>query len=78
MTPAERLRKNQRLLDKGIRELDQQRVKLERQEKQLVTQIKQSQLQKISLKIQACHRDSATPAGLGLTMIGSRPDVPNK
>lgn len=42
MTPAERLRKNQRLLDKAIREIDQQKVKLERQEKQLVGQIKQS------------------------------------
>ncbi|GAB1320325.1 ESCRT-III subunit protein did4 [Madurella fahalii] len=42
MTPAERLRKNQRLLDKAIRELDQQRVKLEKQEKTLVTQIRQS------------------------------------
>lgn len=42
ITPAERLRKNQRLLDKAIRELDQQRVKLEKQEKTLVTQIKQS------------------------------------
>jgi charged multivesicular body protein 2A len=42
MTPAERLRKNQRLLDKALRELDQQRVKLEKQEKTLVTQIKQS------------------------------------
>ncbi len=42
ITPAERLRKNQRLLDKAIRELDQQRVKLEKQEKALVAQIKQS------------------------------------
>lgn len=42
MTPAERLRKNQRMLDKAIRELDQVRVKLEKQEKTLVTQIKQS------------------------------------
>lgn len=42
MTPAERLRKNQRMLDKAIRELDQQRVKLEKQEKTLVAQIKQS------------------------------------
>ncbi|KAK4166681.1 Snf7-domain-containing protein [Cladorrhinum sp. PSN259] len=40
MTPAERLRKNQRLLDKAIRELDQQRVKLEKQEKALVAQIR--------------------------------------
>ncbi|KAK1765712.1 Snf7-domain-containing protein [Phialemonium atrogriseum] len=42
MTPAERLRKNQRLLDKAIRELDQQRVKLEKQEKSLIAQIRQS------------------------------------
>ncbi|KAI0123908.1 Snf7-domain-containing protein [Xylariales sp. AK1849] len=42
MTPAERLRKNQRMLDKAIRELDQVRVKLEKQEKTLTTQIKQS------------------------------------
>ncbi|KAL2271481.1 hypothetical protein VTJ83DRAFT_852 [Remersonia thermophila] len=42
ITPAERLRKNQRLLDKAIRELDQQRVKLEKQEKTLITQIRQS------------------------------------
>ncbi len=41
MTPAERLRKNQRMLDKAIRELDQQRVKLEKQEKSLVTTIRQ-------------------------------------
>ncbi|KAI0380991.1 Snf7-domain-containing protein [Hypomontagnella monticulosa] len=42
MTPAERLRKNQRMIDKAIRELDQVRVKLEKQEKALVGQIKQS------------------------------------
>ncbi|CAN8097463.1 unnamed protein product [Discula destructiva] len=42
MTPAERLRKNQRMLDKAIRELDQVRVKLEKQEKTLVAQIKAS------------------------------------
>ena len=42
ITPAERLRKNQRLLDKAIRELDQTRVKLEKQEKTLIQQIKTS------------------------------------
>ena len=42
MTPAERLRKNQRMLDKAIRELDQQRVKLEKQEKTLIAQIRTS------------------------------------
>ena len=42
MTPAERLHKNQRMLDRAVREIDQQRTKLERQEKTLQTQIKQS------------------------------------
>jgi charged multivesicular body protein 2A len=42
ITPAERLRKNQRMLDKAIRELDQTRVKLEKQEKTLIQQIKTS------------------------------------
>ncbi|KAK7408013.1 ESCRT-III subunit protein did4 [Neonectria punicea] len=42
ITPAERLRKNQRMLDKAIRELDQTRVKLEKQEKTLIAQIKTS------------------------------------
>jgi charged multivesicular body protein 2A len=42
ITPAERMRKNQRMLDKAIRELDQTRVKLERQEKTLIQQIKTS------------------------------------
>merc|ERR1712000_399974 len=42
MTPAERLRKNRRMLDKAIRELDQTRVKLEKQEKTLIQRIKTS------------------------------------
>lgn len=42
MTPAERLRRNQRMLDKAIRELDQLRTKMERQEKTLVTNIRQN------------------------------------
>ena len=42
LTPAERLRKNIRLLDKAIREIDQVRNKLEKQEKTLLSQIKQS------------------------------------
>lgn len=42
ITPAERLRKNQRSLEKAIRELDQARIKLEKQEKTLVQQIKAS------------------------------------
>ncbi|KAL5598681.1 uncharacterized protein BROUX77_006515 [Berkeleyomyces rouxiae] len=55
VTPAERLRKNQRAIDKAIRELDQVRTKLERQEKTLIGQIKQSakQGQMGACKIQA-------------------------
>jgi len=40
MTPAERLRKHQRALEKTQRELDRERVKLENLEKKLVADIK--------------------------------------
>lgn len=42
MTPAERLRKHQRALDRTQRELDRERAKLENQEKKLVQDIKKS------------------------------------
>lgn len=42
MTPAERLRKHQRALERTQRELDRERVKLENQEKKLVADIKKS------------------------------------
>jgi charged multivesicular body protein 2A len=42
MTPAERLRKHQRALDRTQRELDRERVKLENQEKKLIQDIKKS------------------------------------
>lgn len=42
MTPAERLRKHQRALEKTQRELGRERVKLENQEKNLVQEIKKS------------------------------------
>ncbi|KAI9676626.1 MAG: ESCRT-III subunit protein did4 [Trizodia sp. TS-e1964] len=42
MTPAERLRKHQRALEKTQRELDRERVKLENQEKKLILDIKKS------------------------------------
>lgn len=42
MTPAERLRKHQRALERAQRELDRERVKLENQEKKLVQDIKKS------------------------------------
>ena len=40
MTPAERLRQNQRSLAKAQRELDRERAKLEQQEKKLVADIR--------------------------------------
>lgn len=42
MTPAERLRKHQRALDRTQRELDRERVKLENQEKKLIQDIKKT------------------------------------
>ncbi|KFY20466.1 hypothetical protein V491_03693 [Pseudogymnoascus sp. VKM F-3775] len=42
MTPAERLRKHQRALEKTQRELDRERIKLENQEKKLIVEIKKS------------------------------------
>ncbi|MCJ1310110.1 hypothetical protein MMC25_003771 [Agyrium rufum] len=42
MTPAERLRKHQRALEKTQRELDRERIKLENQERKLVADIKKS------------------------------------
>lgn len=42
ITPAERLRKHQRSLEKTLRELDRERIKLENQEKKLVQEIKKS------------------------------------
>ncbi|EPS42403.1 hypothetical protein H072_3542 [Dactylellina haptotyla CBS 200.50] len=42
LTPAERLRKNQRALEKAQRELDRERTKLEQQEKKLIADIKKS------------------------------------
>ncbi|GAD93194.1 DOA4-independent degradation protein 4 [Paecilomyces variotii No. 5] len=42
MTPAERLRKHQRALERTQRELDRERTKLENQEKKLVQDIKKS------------------------------------
>ncbi|RMZ84781.1 hypothetical protein DV737_g884, partial [Chaetothyriales sp. CBS 132003] len=42
LTPAERLRKHQRALEKTQRELDRERVKLENQERKLIQDIKRS------------------------------------
>ncbi len=40
MTPDEMLRKNQRALNKAMRELDRERAKMEQQEKKIINDIK--------------------------------------
>ena len=40
MTPDEMLRKNQRALNKAMRELDRERTKMEQQEKKIIMDIK--------------------------------------
>merc|ERR1712154_414368 len=40
MTPDEMLRKNQRALNKAMRELDRERMKMEQQEKKIIADIK--------------------------------------
>ena len=40
MTPDEMLRKNQRALNKAMRELDRERAKMEQQEKKIIIDIK--------------------------------------
>ena len=39
MTPDEMLRKNQRALNKAMRELDRERMKMEQQEKKIIADI---------------------------------------
>lgn len=40
MTPDEMLRKNQRALNKAMRDLDRERLKMEQQEKKIIVDIK--------------------------------------
>lgn len=40
MTPDEMLRKNQRALNKAMRDLDRERMKMEQQEKKVIADIK--------------------------------------
>ncbi len=40
MTPDQMLRKNQRALNKAMRDLDRERVNMERQEKKIIADIK--------------------------------------
>lgn len=39
-TPAEQLRENKRMIDRSIRELDRERMKMEAQEKKTVAEMK--------------------------------------
>lgn len=40
MTPEEMLRKNQRALNKAMRDLDREKARMEQQEKKIITDIK--------------------------------------
>lgn len=40
MTPEEMLRKNQRALNKAMRDLDREKTRMEQQEKKIITDIK--------------------------------------
>ena len=40
MTPEEMLRKNKRALDKAVRDLDRERMRMEQQEKKIIQDIK--------------------------------------
>lgn len=48
-TPAEQLRQNKRLIDRAIRELERERIKLENQEK--VTIIEMKKMAKMGQKV---------------------------
>jgi charged multivesicular body protein 2A len=54
LTPEEMLRRNQRSLNKAIRDLDRERMKMEQQEKKIIADIKKmakdNQMVKISTK----------------------------
>ena len=60
MTPEEQLKKNQRALNKAMRELDRERAKMEQQEKKIIADIKKMAKQgqmdavKIMAKVSKC------------------------
>ena len=62
MTPEEQLKKNQRALNKAMRELDRERAKMEQQEKKIIADIKKmaKQGQMDAVKIMAKVRFNAT------------------
>ena len=67
MTPDEMLRKNQRALNKAMRELDRERAKMEQQEKKIIADIKKmaKQGQMDAVKIMAKVRISKPSKTLG-------------
>ena len=67
MTPDEMLRKNQRALNKAMRELDRERAKMEQQEKKIIADIKKmaKQGQMDAVKIMAKVRISMHSKILG-------------
>ena len=62
MTPEEQLKKNQRALNKAMRELDRERAKMEQQEKKIIADIKKmaKQGQMDAVKIMAKVRFNST------------------
>ena len=58
MTPEEQLKKNQRALNKAMRELDRERAKMEQQEKKIIADIKkmakQGQMDAVKIMAKVC------------------------
>ena len=74
MTPEEQLKKNQRALNKAMRELDRERAKMEQQEKKIIADIKKmaKQGQMDAVKIMAKVRfKRQSPNWIGLSFISS-------
>ena len=62
MTPEEQLKKNQRALNKAMRELDRERAKMEQQEKKIIADIKkmakQGQMDAVKIMAKVRYVDS--------------------
>ena len=74
MTPEEQLKKNQRALNKAMRELDRERAKMEQQEKKIIADIKKmaKQGQMDAVKIMAKVRfKRQSPNWIGLSFNSS-------
>ena len=56
MTPEEMLRKNQRALNKAMRDLDRERSKMEQQEKKIIADIKK--MAKMGQMVRFCNSSS--------------------